>query len=79
MKKQCTYLTKHLSDLRAEHKVTYRGHVYWLQRDWGSDGKDLYLTDECIYRHSIDEEILGGILGYKYGEVRDHKVYRTED
>lgn len=78
MKREIKRLTSSLPALREGYKVFYRDHVYWLQRDWESDGNDLRLASEDIYRQSEDEEILGGILGCKYGEVHSDKVYRTE-
>ena len=39
-------------------KVTYRGKVYWANM----------VTME-IYCHSVDEEILGSISGYKVADI----------
>lgn len=52
------YLTKHLSELFAEKKITYRGKVYWANI-W---------TNE-VFAHSVDEEILGSISGYKVADI----------
>ena len=52
------YLSKHLSELVAGKKITYRGKVYWTN-GW---------TNE-VYAHSVDEEILGSISGYKVADI----------
>lgn len=76
MMREIKYLTKHLPDLRAGRKVIYRGHVYRSSCLWESDGNHgLRVASESICRHSIGEKN----RGYKYGEVHDDKVFRTED
>lgn len=52
------YLEKHIEELFAGKKITYRGKVYWANV-W---------TDE-VCAHSVDEEILGSISGYKVAEI----------
>lgn len=52
------YLSKHFSELVAGKKITYRGKVYWANV-W---------TDE-VFAHSVDEEILGSISGYKVANI----------
>ena len=54
------YLNKHFSELVAGRKVTYRGKVYWVTaHGWGNE----------VCAHSVDEEILGSISGYKVAEI----------
>lgn len=52
------YLSKHFSELVAGKKITYRGKVYWANV-WTGE----------VYAHSVDEEILGSISGYKVGGI----------
>lgn len=52
------YLEKHVNELFAEKKITYRGKVYWANV-WTSE----------VYAHSVDEEILGSISGYKVADI----------
>ena len=52
------YLNKHKSKLFAGHKVTYRGKIYWAN-----------MVTKEIYAHSVDEEILGSISGYKVADI----------
>ena len=54
------YLDKHANELFNGKKVTYRGNVYWAN-----------MTTREVYAHSIDEEILGGISGYKFADIDD--------
>lgn len=54
------YLNSHKSTLLNGQKVTYRGKVYWAN-----------LTTMEIYAHSVDEEILGSISGYKVANITD--------
>lgn len=54
------YLNAHRSELFAEKKVTYRGKVYWAN-----------MTTREVYAHSVDEEILGSIGGYKVADIDD--------
>lgn len=53
-----TYLDSHKGRLFGGRKVTYRGKVYWANM----------VTME-IYCHSVDEEILGSISGYKVADI----------
>lgn len=54
------YLGKHVNELLESKKVTYRGKVYWADaHGWGNE----------VYAHSVDEEILGSISGYKVGAI----------
>lgn len=52
------YLNSHKDELFDGRKVTYRGKVYWANM----------VTME-IYCHSVDEEILGSISGYKVADI----------
>ena len=52
------YLSKHVNELFEGKKVTYRGKVYWA---------NLWTNEVCA--HSVDEEILGSISGYKVGNI----------
>lgn len=52
------YLNAHKAELFAGKKATYRGKVYWAN-----------MTSREIYAHSVDEEILGSISGYKVADV----------
>lgn len=52
------YLEKHVDELFSGKKITYRGKVYWANV-W---------TDE-VCAHSVDEEILGSISGYKVADI----------
>lgn len=52
------YLEKHVNELFAEKKITYRGKVYWANV-WTGE----------VYAHSVDEEILGSISGYKVADI----------
>ena len=54
------YLNKHKEELFYGDKITYRGKVYWANT----------VTKE-IYAHSVDEEILGSISGYKVADITD--------
>lgn len=54
------YLNRHKSELFEEKKVTYRGNVYWAN-----------LVTREVYARSIDEEILGSIIGYKVADIDD--------
>ena len=52
------YLEKHVNELFARKKISYRGKVYWA---------NLWTDEVCA--HSVDEEILGSISGYKVGNI----------
>lgn len=52
------FLYAHLNELLGGKKITYRGKVYWMNT----------ATNE-IYAHSVDEEIVGSISGYKVADV----------
>ena len=52
------YLNNHKQDLFNGKKITYRGKVYWANM----------VTME-VYAHSVDEEILGSISGYKVADI----------
>lgn len=52
------HLNDHKQTLFNGYKITYRGKVYWANM----------VTME-IYAHSIDEEILGGLCGYKVADI----------
>lgn len=52
------YLNSHKDELFDGRKGTYRGKVYWANM----------VTME-IYCHSVDEEILGSISGYKVADI----------
>lgn len=54
------YLNKHNAELFDGKKITYRGKVYWAN-----------MTTREIYAHSVDEEILGSISGYKVADIND--------
>lgn len=54
------YLNRKKSELFAGRKVTYRGKVYWAN-----------MTTMEVYAHSVDEEILGSISGYKVADITD--------
>lgn len=58
--KKMKYLNKHANELFNSKKVTYRGKVYWAN-----------MTTREVYAHSIDEEILGSISGYKVADIDD--------
>ena len=58
--KKMKYLNKHANELFNGKKVTYRGKVYWAN-----------MTTREVYAHSIDEEILGSISGYKVAGIDD--------
>lgn len=52
------YLNNHKHDLFSGKKITYRGKVYWAD-----------MVTMSIYTHSVDEEILGGLCGYKVANI----------
>ena len=54
------YLNNHKLELFNGQKITYRGKVYWANM----------VTME-IYAHSVDEEILGSICGYKVASITE--------
>lgn len=54
------YLNNHKHDLFNGKKITYRGKVYWANM----------ITME-VYAHSVDEEILGSISGYKVADITE--------
>lgn len=54
------YLNSKKDELFAGRKVTYRGKVYWAN-----------MTTMEVYAHSVDEEILGSISGYKVADITD--------
>lgn len=55
------YLNDHKQQLFAGKKVTYRGKVYWSN-----------MGTREIYAHSVDEELLGSISGYKVADITDN-------
>ena len=57
------YLNIKKAELFSGRKVTYRGKVYWANM----------ITME-IYAHSVDEEIIGSISGYKVADITDGLV-----
>lgn len=57
------YLNSKKDELFAGRKVTHRGKVYWAN-----------MTTMEIYAHSVDEEILGSISGYKVADITDDLV-----
>lgn len=60
------YLNSKIEDLMYGRKVTYRGKVYWANR-----------TAMEIYSHSVDDEILGSITGYKVADItHDFKIVK---
>lgn len=52
------YLNAHKAELFEGKKISYRGKVYWA---------NLWTDEVCA--HSVDEEILGSISGYKVGNI----------
>ena len=54
------YLNSNKYELFSGRKVTYRGKVYWAN-----------MTTMEIYAHSVDEEIIGSISGYKVADITD--------
>lgn len=52
------YLNENKVKLFEGQKVTYRGKVYWAN-----------MTTMEVYAHSVDEEILGSISGYKVADI----------
>lgn len=52
------YLNAHKADLFEGKKIVYRGKVYWA---------NLWTDEVCA--HSVDEEILGSISGYKVADI----------
>lgn len=54
------YLNRHKDELFSGKKITYRGIIYWAN-----------MTTREVYAHSIDEEILGSISGYKVADIDD--------
>lgn len=55
------YLNDHKGQLFSGDKVTYRGKVYWAN-----------MSTMEIYAHSVDEEILGSISGYKVANINSN-------
>lgn len=53
-------LNKHAEELFEGKKVTLDGNVYWAN-----------MTTLEIYCHSIDEEILGSVSGYKVADINN--------
>jgi hypothetical protein len=63
------YLNAHKGELFAGKKLTYRGKVYWANM----------VTME-VYAHSVDEEIIGSISGYKVADITpDYEIVKAED
>lgn len=56
------YLNAHKAELFAGKKVTYRGKVYWAN-----------IWTKEVFAHSVDEEILGSISGYKVADIIKEK------
>ena len=54
------YLNSHKYELFNGSDITYRGKVYWAN-----------MTTREVYAHSIDDEILGSISGYKVADIDD--------
>ena len=52
------YLNRNKEKLFEGQKVTFRGKVYWAN-----------MTTMEVYAHSVDEEILGSISGYKVADI----------
>lgn len=52
------YLNKNKNKLFDGEKVTFRGKIYWAN-----------MTTMEVYAHSVDEEILGSISGYKVADI----------
>lgn len=52
------YLNAHKAELFGGKKIIYRGKVYWA---------NLWTNEVCA--HSVDEEILGSISGYKVANI----------
>lgn len=52
------YLNSKIEALMCGKKITYRGKVYWANR-----------TTMEIYAHSVDDEILGSVTGYKVADI----------
>ena len=52
------YLNAHKALLFEGKKISYRGKVYWA---------NLWTDEVCA--HSVDEEILGSISGYKVADI----------
>ena len=52
------YLNAHKAELFEGKKICYRGKVYWA---------NLWTDEVCA--HSVDEEILGSISGYKVADI----------
>lgn len=62
------YLNSKANELFNGRKITYRGKVYWANM----------VTLE-IYCHSVDEEILGSISGYKVADITNEwKIVKNE-
>lgn len=63
------YLNSKKESLFNHNKVTYRGKVYWAN-----------MTTMEIYCHSVDEEILGSISGYKVADITDDwQIVKSKD
>lgn len=60
------YLNKNKVKLFNGEKITYRGMVYWFNP----------MTNE-VYGHSIDEEILSSISGYKCADVINGEIVKS--
>lgn len=52
------YLNKNKDRLFSGEKVKFNGKVYWAN-----------MTTMEVYAHSVDEEILGSISGYKVADI----------
>ena len=57
------YLNIKKAELFSGRNVTYRGKVYWAN-----------MATMEIYAHSVDEEIIGSISGYKVADITDDLV-----
>jgi hypothetical protein len=62
------YLNSKIEALMNGQKITYRGKVYWANR-----------TTMEIYAHSVDDEILGSVSGYKVADITpNHTVVKCD-
>lgn len=63
------YLNSKANELFNGRKVTYRGKVYWAN-----------MVTREIYCHSVDEEIIGSVSGYKVAYItNDWEIVKNED
>lgn len=68
MEKIMKYLTGKIEPLMQGQKITFRGNVYWANDS----------TME-VYAHSIDDEILGSISGYKVADITPDYIVVKRD